>query len=193
MSTEVIDVELSREEKIALIAKKYAEIMTILGIPVNSHSKETPTRVAKYMVNEAFRALSEDPPEFKRFEAPIVSLPILVKDIKFFSTCAHHHLPFYGRVTIGYLPDKRIAGLSKFHRTVEYFSAKPQVQEEFTVELADYLFRKLQPVWLGVHVEATHMCVCARGVKNEGTTETYTVFTQDDEKSATERFLRLIK
>lgn len=172
--------KLTKEDKIELVAQKYREIMGILGIDmVSPHSQETHFRVAKYLVNEAFRALSEDPPEVKMFPAPDNVSPIVVRDIRFFSTCAHHHLPFYGTADIAYLPLLHIAGLSKFHRVVEYFAAKPQVQEELTDEIARFLFEKLNPVWIGVRMRATHMCVCARGVKNQGTTTTYAFFSED--------------
>jgi GTP cyclohydrolase I len=90
---------------------------------------------------------------------------LIVKDIPFYSLCAHHSLPMFGHVSIAYVPGKKIVGLSKLPRIVKFFSARLQVQEDFTKELADYLQRKLGAQGVFVIVRARHLCMEMRGAK----------------------------
>lgn len=103
---------------------------------------------------------------FTVFDKPKnVDQMITVKDIQLYSMCAHHLLPFYGKVHIGYLPSKKICGLSKLARVVDKFAHKPQLQEALTQQIADYLQDQLQPMGLMVVVEAEHLCMSMRGIK----------------------------
>jgi GTP cyclohydrolase I len=90
---------------------------------------------------------------------------LILKDIPFYSLCAHHLLPMFGHVSIAYIPGKKIVGLSKLPRIVKYFSARLQVQEDFTRELADYLQKKLEAEGVFVIVRARHLCMEMRGAK----------------------------
>jgi len=92
-----------------------------------------------------------------------------LKDIFFHSMCEHHFLPFYGKVHIAYIPNGRVAGLSKLARTVEVYAKKPQIQERLTVEIADALMEYLGAQGALVWVEAEHMCMNMRGVRKPGT------------------------
>lgn len=94
---------------------------------------------------------------------------VLEKDITFYSLCEHHLLPFYGKVHIAYLPDGRVAGLSKLARTVEAYARRAQIQEQLTEQIADAMMRYLAPRGVMVVVEAEHMCMTMRGVKKPGT------------------------
>ncbi len=92
---------------------------------------------------------------------------ILVKDIEMYSMCEHHMLPFIGRVHVAYIPDGRIMGLSKTARLVEVFSRRLQVQERLTEQIAQALWDVVQPLGVGVIVEAYHLCMMMRGVEKQ--------------------------
>lgn len=93
---------------------------------------------------------------------------VMVRSIRFHSVCAHHLLPFFGVAHIGYLPQDRIVGLSTLARLIEYFARRPQMQENLTAEIADWLHEHLKPKGVGVILEAEHLCMSIRGVKAAG-------------------------
>jgi GTP cyclohydrolase I len=97
---------------------------------------------------------------------------VLASGIPVHSVCEHHMLPFLGTAHVGYLPGRRILGLSKLARVVELFARRPQVQERLTVQVADWLQTHLQPRGVGVVVEAEHLCMTLRGVRTGGSTTT---------------------
>ena len=136
---------------------------------------ETPDRIAK-MCEEIFGGLGKDASEHfeKKFEA-INNNMVLEKDISFYSVCEHHLLPFYGRAHVAYIPNGRVAGLSKLARTVEVFARRPQIQENMTAQIADEIEKYLNPKGVMKLIEAEHMCMTMRGVQKPGTKTVTTV------------------
>ena len=92
---------------------------------------------------------------------------VVVKDIEFFSLCEHHLLPFFGRVHVAYLPRNKVLGLSKIPRIVDMFAHRLQVQERMTQQIAHFMQDKINPLGVGVVVEAQHLCMMMRGIKKE--------------------------
>lgn len=172
-----------KEEKIARIEELTREIMYVLDIEANDSNRDTPRRVAKMYVNELFKNVNdENISELHRqmtlFKNEGVTTPIIVKDIPFSSTCEHHWLPFMGLVTVTYVPDKEIIGLSKIPRVVKYFSKRPQLQERLTNDIGNFLFDILKPKYLKVEVVSTHTCVMCRGAESD--CETVTSFVRGE-------------
>jgi GTP cyclohydrolase IA len=120
---------------------------------------------------------------------------VIVKDIDFFSMCEHHLLPFFGRVHVGYLPNKKVVGLSKIPRIVDMFARRLQVQERLTVQVAETISNKLNANGVGVVVEARHLCMMMRGVEKQNTLAvTSSMLGAFRSQSQTrEEFLKLIR
>ena len=181
------------KEKIMAAVRMYLE-----GIgedPGRDGLLETPERVAR-MCEDMFGGLDEDPAVHlsKQFPAPDSEL-VLEKDIVFYSTCEHHLLPFFGKAHIAYIPDGKVAGLSKIPRTVEVFARRPQIQEQMTVQIADAIERYLSPIGVMVMIEAEHTCMTMRGVKKPDV-KTLTMATRGAFKDDSERqklFLEMVK
>ena len=120
---------------------------------------------------------------------------VIVKDIEFYSLCEHHILPFWGRCHVGYIPRKRIIGLSKIPRIVDMFSRRLQVQERLTREIAEALENTLDPQGVAVVMEGQHLCMMARGVEKQAPKMTTNVmrgiFREND--STRSEFLKCIQ
>jgi GTP cyclohydrolase IA len=97
---------------------------------------------------------------------------VVVKDIPFYSLCEHHLLPFFGTAAVAYIPRGRVIGLSKIPRIVEMYARRLQVQERMTQQIADFLDERLNPLGVGVVVEANHLCAVMRGIRKPGTVMT---------------------
>lgn len=154
---------------------------------------ETPARVSA-MCEEIFAGIGQDAQvHLSRTFTAESSEIVLEKDISFYSVCEHHLLPFYGRVHIGYIPDGKVAGLSKLARTVEVYARRPQIQEQLTAQIADAVMEYLKPQGVMVMIEAEHMCMTMRGVKKAGTqTVTYAVRGQMKAESYQRQFMRML-
>lgn len=151
-----------------LVAAEHAAhaFLTALGIDTQSEgTQRTPARMAKAYAE----MLTPRPFELTTFPNDENYDELLVaKAIPLRSVCEHHLLPFVGVAHVGYIPDQRILGLSKFARVVEMFSRRPQVQERLTKQIADWLQAQLGPKGVGVVIEAEHMCMSMRGVQVAG-------------------------
>ena len=149
-----------------------------LSVPDNT---DTPRRIMKMWVRETARNINnhniyELDGKMTLFDNPNPESRemIIVRDIPFNSMCSHHFMPFMGKATIAYIPHKKIIGLSKIPRILQYFSKKPQVQENLTREIAEYLYEVTEPCYVGVLLhDTTHTCMSCRGVELPSSTETF--------------------
>ena len=130
--------------------------------------RDTPARVAR-MYESLFSGVGLDP------EAAIDAVfetdnhdPVLLGNIQFYSVCEHHLLPFFGLAHLAYIPNGKIAGVSKLVRVLEVASRRPQVQERLTSQVADAIFSALNPDGVAVEIEAEHLCMSMRGVQKPG-------------------------
>lgn len=185
--------DLGKVTNLSLVVRQL--LLAIEPDPDRPGIEETPERVAKawkfwtsgYGVNPA--------DVLKTFEdgAEGVDEMVVVKDIPFYSHCEHHMAPIFGTATIGYLPDKRIVGLSKLSRLLDVFARRLQVQERLTCQVVDALMTHLEPKGAAVVIKARHMCMESRGVCQQGhqtvTSATRGVFRDEPETRA--EFLRL--
>ena len=141
-------------------------------------TRETPKRVSK-MWDELLSGYDKDPQEIlsKQFDVEGAEADdcggtangiVVVKDIQFFSQCEHHLLPFYGKVSVAYLPRDKVVGLSKMGRLVECYARRLQVQERLTRQIIDDIIKYLDPLGAMVVVEAEHMCMAMRGIQKPG-------------------------
>lgn len=155
---------------------------------------DTPDRIAR-MYEELFGGTEEDAGVHlsRTFRADNSEM-VIEKDITFYSTCEHHMLPFYGKVHIAYIPDGRVAGLSKLARTVEVYARRLQLQEQMTGQIADALMEHMHPKGVLVMAEAEHMCMTMRGIRKPGS-QTVTLALRGvfkTEPELEERFYRMI-
>lgn len=149
------------------IKKDIEKLLEHIGVELDSEVvKNTPRRAAGFY-EEALSGYFEDPLDHsKTFERSNKTGLIIIKDIEFSSLCQHHLLPFFGTVTIGYVPNKKVLGLSKFVRLVEVFSKRLQLQEHLTIQIMQAIQDVVAPVGVAIHIEAQHLCMVSRGVKN---------------------------
>lgn len=155
--------------KIELIENHFTEIMRILGLNLNDDSLSgTPHRVAKMYVKEIFGGLNPaNKPAVSLFENKYQYNEMLIeKNITLYSFCEHHFLPIIGKVQVAYFPNGKVIGLSKINRLVQYYASRPQVQERLTRQIADGLKEALQTNDIAVMIDAEHLCVRSRGIKD---------------------------
>lgn len=167
-STQVIDV-------ITLLRHVTTDILTsellfrATGIEMEGdHYEKTPERFFK-MLKEM---TTSEPFDFTRFPNKDTTEMVVIKDITFYTLCQHHVVPFFGKAHVGYIPDRHIAGLSKFARLVRNMAKGLWVQENLTTEIANAIEARLSPIGTAVVIEARHLCMEARGIKAEGAATT---------------------
>jgi GTP cyclohydrolase I len=155
----------SINSKSQVVADSVKQILNVYDTASRDGLRDTPMRVAR-MYEELLT-----PQEFTLTCFPSEGYDEMVVEtgIEFFSLCEHHMVPFFGTVSIGYIPGVSMVGISKLARTVEYFARRLQVQERMTIQIADYLYEKLMPRGIGVIITARHLCQEMRGIKKRNT------------------------
>ncbi len=173
----------------------FFKIIELLGEDTEREGLEkTPTRAAKAM-KFLTKGYEEDPKQILQsamFSEDYNEM-VIVKDIELYSLCEHHMLPFFGKAHIAYIPNGKIVGLSKIPRVVDVFSRRLQVQERLTEQVLDCINETLEPIGVGVVIEASHMCMMMRGVQKQNSTTTTSGFRGSFKETDTRNeFLKLI-
>ena len=161
--------ELTDEEKIKAISRHFREIMSVLGLDLTDDSLNgTAGRVAKMYVKEIFSGLNpKNKPAIALFDNKYRYNQMLVeKNITLYSNCEHHFVPIIGKAHIAYISSGKVIGLSKLNRIVQYYSQRPQVQERLTIQIANELKSILETDHVAVMIDAVHLCVSSRGIKD---------------------------
>ncbi len=188
--------EIDDDLKIELIQKHLKEIMCILGLDLNDDSLSgTPYRVAKMYVKEVFSGLNPlNKPDIALFENKYQYNEMLIeKNITLFSYCEHHLVPIIGKVHVAYIPNGQVIGLSKINRLVQYYAKRPQVQERLTNQIAEGLKDALQSNDVAVIIDAVHLCVASRGIKDTNSSTVSASYSgKFKEEKTKEEFLSLI-
>ena len=171
--------ELSDEEKKDKIEQLFSEIMDVMGLDLTDDSlKGTPKRVAKMYIEEIFSGLNpKNKPNIALFDNKYQYKQMLVeKNITFYSNCEHHFVPIIGKAHIAYISSGKVIGLSKLNRIVQYFAKRPQVQERMTNQIAEELKIILNTEDIAVIIDAKHLCVSSRGIKDDTSTTVTSYF-----------------
>ncbi|MCF0204837.1 MAG: GTP cyclohydrolase I FolE [Muribaculaceae bacterium] len=181
--------------KIEKIAEHYKAILELIGEDTQREGLlKTPRRAAKALVDitQGYTDSAENIIKSAIFEHG-GSQMVVVKDIEFYSLCEHHILPFFGKVSIGYIPDGEMVGLSKLARVVEVYARRLQVQEHLTKDICEAVFRNLRTKGVIVICEAAHMCMQMRGIEKQNSVTTTIDYRGDFENpTLREEFMRLV-
>lgn len=188
--------EISDKAKIEKIAYHFGEIMNTLGLDLTDDSLSgTPKRVAKMYVEEIFRGLNPaNKPKMALFENKYKYNEMLVeKNIILYSNCEHHFVPIIGKAHLAYISSGKVIGLSKLNRIVQYFAQRPQVQERLTMQIANEIKAVLETEDVAVVIEATHLCVSSRGIKDVASSTITSEYSgRFKEEKTRNEFLKLI-
>lgn len=188
---------ITKEEKKQIIADSFERIMHTLGLDMEDDSlRGTPYRVAKMYVDEIFSGLdTANKPQIALFENKYAYKEMLVeKNITFFSNCEHHFVPIIGKAHLGYISNGKVIGLSKLNRIVQYFAKRPQVQERLTEQIASELQDILGTKDVAIIIDAEHLCVSSRGVKDVNSSTVTSFFGgQFNDADKRKEFLEYIK
>ncbi|ULC58617.1 GTP cyclohydrolase I FolE [Flaviramulus sp. BrNp1-15] len=170
--------KLTDTEKKERIAILFEEIMDVMGLDLTDDSlKGTPQRVAKMYIDEIFSGLNpQNKPKVALFDNKYQYNQMLVeKNITFYSNCEHHFVPIIGKAHVAYISSGKVIGLSKLNRIVQYYAKRPQVQERLTNQIANELKNILETEDVAVIIDAKHLCVSSRGIKDD-TSATVTTY-----------------
>ncbi|XP_054158052.1 GTP cyclohydrolase 1-like [Oppia nitens] len=185
-----------KEAQLARLSQIYRDLLETIGEnPDRQGLLKTPERAAKAMLyfTSGYQFNLNDILNEAVFDEDTDEM-VIVKDIEMFSYCEHHLVPIYGKVSIGYLPNNKVLGLSKLARIVEMYARRLQVQERLTKQIAEALVEAINPAGVGVVVEAAHMCMSSRGVQkiNSKTITSCMIGEFRDNPKTREEFLSLI-
>lgn len=170
--------KLTDSEKKERIAILFEEIMEVMGLDLTDDSLQgTPKRVAKMYIDEIFSGLNpNNKPKVALFDNKYQYKQMLVeKNITFYSNCEHHFVPIIGKAHVAYISSGKVIGLSKLNRIVQYYAKRPQVQERLTNQIANELKTILDTEDVAVIIDAKHLCVSSRGIKDD-TSSTVTTY-----------------
>ena len=162
--------DISDDRKKEKIEGLFAQIMDVMGLDLTDDSlRGTPKRVAKMYIDEIFSGLNPaNKPKVALFDNKYQYNQMLVeKNITFYSNCEHHFVPIIGKAHIAYISSGKVIGLSKLNRIVQYYAKRPQVQERLTNQIAMDLKATLQTEDIAVIIDAKHLCVSSRGIKDD--------------------------
>lgn len=177
------------------IKNNFERIIELLGEDKDREGlKKTPLRAAKAMkfLTQGYKIEPKQILQDALFNEDYNEM-VIVKDIELYSLCEHHMLPFFGKAHIAYIPDGKIVGLSKIPRVVDVFSRRLQVQERLTEQVLDCINETLEPIGVGVVIEASHMCMMMRGVQKQNSTTTTSGFRGSFKETDTRNeFLKLV-
>ena len=168
--------DIEKKEKIALL---FSEIMDVMGLDLTDDSLNgTPKRVAKMYIDEIFSGLNPaNKPKVALFDNKYQYNQMLVeKNITFYSNCEHHFVPIVGKAHVAYISSGKVIGLSKLNRIVQYYAKRPQVQERLTNQIAEELKSILNTEDVAVIIDAKHLCVSSRGIKDDTSTTVTSYF-----------------
>jgi len=189
--------KLSNNEKIDIIKDDVRHILETLGLDLTDDSLQgTPNRVAKMFVKELFGGLDPDnKPSASTFENKYKYGEMLVeKNITLYSTCEHHLLPIVGKAHVAYISNGSVVGLSKINRIVDYFAKRPQVQERLTMQIVEELQKVLDTKDVACVIDAKHLCVNSRGIKDiDSSTVTSEFGGKFEDKQTRQEFLDYLK
>lgn len=188
---------LNEDERVEAIASHYREILRLIGEdPEREGLKKTPLRAAKALVDitGGYKSHPEEIVSQAIFQHDGSQI-VIVKDIEFYSMCEHHILPFFGKISIGYIPDGKIIGLSKLARLVNCYAKRLQVQERLTAQICQLLSNCFPNHGVIVVCEAGHLCMKMRGVEKQQSTTTTMDYTGKfaDDMAMRQEFLNLTK
>ncbi len=183
------------EQATGKLKTNYRGIIEAIGEDPNREGLlKTPERMAKAMqfITQGYQMDASEILNSAKFEEAYKEM-VLVKNIELYSMCEHHLLPFFGKAHIAYIPNGYITGLSKLARVVDTFARRLQVQERLTHQILDVIQDTLQPLGVGVVIEAQHLCMMMRGVQKQNSVTTTSAFSGQFMKNETRsEFLRLI-
>jgi len=174
------------------ISERFKEILDLVGLKKMPSTEDTPDRYARFLINFCRKPFFN----FTLFDSEGSSEMVVVNDIPVASLCEHHTLPFIGTATVAYIPNKKIVGLSKLPRLVEFFARGFQNQERLTSQIGEFLRHSdLKPLAVGVSIECVHTCMSIRGAKAHGakTTTTYVAGYIKTNAACKAEFLQRIK